>query len=273
MTKTLKWLVDRFFIKQPRLRRAVTYLFEGNSERQIDVFGTTLTVNTIKEHGYVRAFRMCQRSSLLRDEVAVLINLAFLIGEHDTFVDIGANVGVFARTVCRLKKILPSIRVYAFEANPDTYRRLVHNSNAKMRAEQVALSDCSGVLEFVEGAVSHVFTRAECANAYHVPGRKTLIPTRRLDECAIDGDSLIIKVDVEGQEMNVLRGGTRLFEANRVKAVYIDGYEDSGVEGLLRGYGFRLFDGRSLDPAQGKVFSLLAIHPAKQAGLENQLIK
>lgn len=78
MSKT-GWLLDRLFIKQPKFRRAVTRLVEGDSEKQIDVCGTKLIVNTIKEHGYLRASRLCQHSSLLRDELAVIINLALLL--------------------------------------------------------------------------------------------------------------------------------------------------------------------------------------------------
>ena len=43
MKFTPGWFLDRFFIKQPRVRRFVTRLLEGDSDRRIDVFGTTLT--------------------------------------------------------------------------------------------------------------------------------------------------------------------------------------------------------------------------------------
>jgi FkbM family methyltransferase len=261
------WLIDRFFIKQPLLRRAVTRLLEGDCEKQVEVTGTKLTVHTIKEHGYLRASRLCRNSSLLRDELSVIINLSLLLNESDTFIDVGANVGFYTHTAARFAKLLPGMRVYAYEANPDTYARLVREAPRHVRARQIAISDRAGSLDFVEGAVSHVFTVSGKASRYSIEERVVCVPAHRLDECDIKGDSLVIKVDVEGQEMEVLKGAAGLLEAGRVKAVYLDGYENRGVEEMLKEYGFRLFDGRTLDAVSGDVFSLLAVHPAKQAGL------
>jgi len=101
MKYSWNWLVDRFFIKQPRLRRAVTRVMEGDSDQSIEMFGTKLLVNTLKEHGYLRASRLCRKSSLLRDEIAILVNLAFVLSDNDTFVDIGANVGFYSHTMTR----------------------------------------------------------------------------------------------------------------------------------------------------------------------------
>src|SRR5437868_355240 len=106
------FFIDRLYLKQPRFRRLVTRLLEGNSNRRIEVAGTTLTVNTVKEHGYLRASRLCRSSSLLRDELVILLNLAFILDDHDTFVDVGANVGLYTHTVRRLARISPGLRIY-----------------------------------------------------------------------------------------------------------------------------------------------------------------
>ena len=99
----------------------------------------------------------------------------------------------------------------------------------------------------------------ENASDYSIPGDKATVPCKRLDGLGIIGDSLILKIDVEGQERNVLDGALGFFRANRVKAVYVDGYKDKEVESLLSGHGFTLLDGRTLQPIQKDVFSLLAI--------------
>ncbi len=267
MRRFIDWLLDRYFIKRPRFRRFVTRLIERDTDRQIDLCGTTLHINSIKEHGYLRAARMGQSSSVFQQEVAVLINLAFLLEPGDTFIDIGANVGLYSRTMARFAHLVPGFRVYSFEPHPDTYQRLAQALPAGVQAEQVALSDRSGTLEFVEGVVSHVFTASTKANNYHVPGQTRPIPTQRLDECGIQGDSLVIKIDVEGQEKEVLLGMTGLLQAGRVKALYLDGHEDLSIEDMLRSFGFRLFDGRTLEPTTRNVFTLLAVQPAKYPSL------
>lgn len=200
-------LLDRYFIKQPRLRRWVTRLMEGECERDVELLGALVRVHSVKEHGYLRASRLIARSSLLRDEVPVLINLAALFRDGDSFLDIGANVGVFSLSLVRLCRIFPRLRFYAFEAHPDTFARLeLRAAEAGIRAFNFALSDREGSLEFVGGAVSNVFTTSENACAYSIRDERLVVPCRRLDQLPIEGHSLILKIDVEGQEQNVLEG-------------------------------------------------------------------
>ena len=252
--------IDRYFIKQPKLRRFVTRLLEGDREHDVQLLGTTLRVHSIKEHGYLRSSRRANSSALLREELPIIINLASLLCAGDTFVDVGANVGVYSLTLARMRRILPDTRFYAFEANPDTFARLgAKTPSLGVQAHNVALSDHSGSLEFVAGAVSHVFTTVENASEYSVAGARVSVPCRRLDEMQVEGGSLVLKIDVEGQEKNVLDGASGLFQANRIKAVYLDGYKDREVENLLKGHGFSLLDGKTLEPTAGGGFNLLAL--------------
>ena len=256
----MMYFIDRYFIKQPKLRRFVTRLLEGNKECDVEMLGTTVRVHSIKENGYLRASRIVKSSSLLRDELPVLLNLASLFCDGDTFVDCGANVGIYSVTLARMHRILPNTRYYAFEANPDTFARLsVQAQLLPVNTYNVALSDHSGSLEFVSGAVSHVFTTVENTSNYSIPEARVSVPCCRLDEVTIEGNSLILKIDVEGQEKNVLDGALALFKAQRIKAVYLDGYKDKEVESFLREHGFSFLDGKSLKPITGSVFSLLAL--------------
>jgi hypothetical protein len=89
------------------------------------------------------------------------------------------------------------------------------------------------------------------------------IPSVRLDEQPIRGDSIIIKIDVENQELAVLEGARGWFESRRVKAVYLDGIaEQKKVIDFLTSFGFLFFDGRSLMPYSKEHFGVLAISPA-----------
>ena len=260
MQRLLAYLIDRLIIKHPVFRRFVTRLLEGDKNFDLQLLGTQLRVHSVEEHGYLRAYRISRTNSLFRDELPVLINLAGILRDGDTFVDVGANVGMYCLTLARFKQIYPNICIYAFEANAGTYSRLSENARRLgVIAHHIALSDHDGQLQFVSGAVSHVFTTvANCSN-YSITGERTLVPCKRLDEFNISGDSIVMKIDVEGQEKEVLEGAERLFRDGRIRAVYLDGYKDRSIEGLLLGYGFRLLEGRTLQPAAGHVFSLLAV--------------
>ena len=253
-------LFDKYFIKQPRFRRWVTRVLEGDENVQIDLLGAKLTINSIKEHGYLRASRIAQRSSLFRDEVSVLINLAWMLNGADTFIDVGANVGLFSLVFARFRRIFPSLEIHAFEANPDTYQRLiVETANLGIHTHLCALSDREGSVDFVGGAVSHVFAAAQNSSCYSIPSEQVTLTCKRLDSFQFQGASIILKIDVEGHENEVLKGASGLFEQQRIRAVYIDGYRDLGIPAYLLAHGFAIYDGRTLKPSD-RPFSLLAIH-------------
>jgi FkbM family methyltransferase len=248
-------------LNRPQLRRWATKLLEGDRDIDLSMLGSSYRINTIKEHGYLRASRLIRDSALLRDELPVLINLASLFEPGDTFVDVGANIGIYSLTLARLARLHPGVTFHAFEANPDTFLRLQTFAGEKgVEVHNLALSDHEGELGFVGGAVSHVFTTLDNANSYSIPKEITRVPCRRLDQLTLPGNSLIIKIDVEGQEKKVLEGAEGFLRDRRVKAVYLDENKDADTQSHLASHGFALFHGRTLEPATGHIpFSLLAL--------------
>ena len=253
-------LIDRYFLKQPGIRRFVTKLFHGDHEVRVTLLAQRYHVHTVREHGFFRASKIAQTCSLFRDEAPVLLHLAGLLCEGDTFLDIGANIGIFAANIARFRSIYPKLTIYAFEPNQDTAKRLRENAEPLgVVVFAIALSNRSGTLEFVGGAVSNVFTTIENASSYSISQERSTCECRRLDEFPISGNSLVMKIDVEGQEWEVLEGSFRYFEEGRVKAVYLDDYKDSRVRGFLDRYGFLYLNGRTLEPATQETRHLLAV--------------
>jgi FkbM family methyltransferase len=260
---SLMGIVDRYFIKKPRLRRLLTKWYYGDTSKTVNIFNTRLFINSIKENGYLRAANYAYKSSVFRDEVPVLIALAAFIADNTAFVDVGANVGLFSASFQRFQHLYTGFAIYAFEANPDTFQRLLKTiEHTNVQAYNVALSNDEKELEFVQGVVSHVFAEKTYIRPYHLKQQTVVkVQAKRLGQFDIKGDSIILKIDVEGHEYEVLEGGRELFEAGRVKVVYLDGYQKKEqVLPFLQQYGFRFFDGRNLEKADGNNFSLLAIH-------------
>jgi FkbM family methyltransferase len=254
-------LIDRYFIKQPRLRRQVTRLLYGSQLVDVNLLGVDLAIHSELENGYLRAFRHTRMTSLFRDEVGIMINLATLIEDGSCFVDAGANIGVYSSVMARLAIVKNNFSILAFEADPRTFERLALNAARHgFRAENVALTENEGTLEFVRGAVSHVTTKAASPNSYSIRGETFSVGCRPLSSFEIPGSSIVIKIDVEGAEYEVLLGAKRYFEQERVKAVYFDGV-DKIKETLefLEHYNFRILDGKTLGPLGNKIFSLLAV--------------
>jgi FkbM family methyltransferase len=252
-------LIDKFIIKKNRLRRLLASALERNRDLDAVVAGALMRINSRREYGYLRASRIVRHNATLRDEMPSLMNLFAVIRDGDTFVDIGANAGLYTHSISRLCSLYPNLKIVSVEPNPSTFARLSFRGRDEIEFMNYAISDIYGELEFVDGAVSHVFAAVDKRNSYHLPGQTTTVTARRLDDLFQSCHSLVLKIDVEGQERNVLDGASRLLSNGSIRVVYLDGYEDQSINDLLLSHGFALFEGRTLVPNPGRVFSLLAI--------------
>jgi len=257
------WALDQLFIKQPKLRRFITRMVYGSSLVQVPLLGAELLIHSELENGYLRAFRHSRSLSLFRDEASVLINLASLIEDDCSFLDIGANVGVYSSVIARLATLKKGLSVFAFEVDPQTFSRLSENARRHgFRAENVALAESEKEAQFVRGAVSHVTTTVDARNRYNIANETFATRCRPLSAYDIPGSSIVMKIDVEGGEYEVLLGARKFFTEGRVKAVYFDGVSKlADAQRFLAEFGFRLLNGQTLQPFEPGMFSLLAIRP------------
>lgn len=258
---TFAALLDRYFIKQPKLRRLLTRSVYGSALVPISLLGADIVISSERENGYLRAFHKAKWLSLFRDEASVLINLASLIDDDCTFVDAGANVGIYSAVISRLAAVKRNLSVMVFEVDPDTFVRLSENAKRYgFCANNVGLADCEKSVEFIRGAVSHVTTTTQLKSRYNIAGETFKARCLPLSAFDIPGSSIVLKIDVEGAEYEVLAGARPFFASGRIKAVYFDGFSrPDEVIPFLDGFGFRLLDGRTLDPFGPRCFSLLAV--------------
>jgi FkbM family methyltransferase len=262
--RVLEALYSRLVLGVPWIHAALIRFLLPDDEVAIQLYGSRLVVNKRREAGYWRAYRLARSSPVLWNEAGSILSLALLLQPGDTFVDIGANVGLFSASLARFRRLHPSVRFYAFEANPDTARRLRKSvADGGVEVFDLALSDRSELLTFVDGTTSLTFGVSGAGGALQMTQREVQVAARRLEAMGIEGDSIILKIDVENHERQVLEGAAGLFDTGRVKAVYIDNYADAVVPKFLLERGFSLFDGRSLTP--GLSASLLAVRSDRLA--------
>jgi FkbM family methyltransferase len=194
-----------------------------------------------------RKFRILRRLGESRPDVQLV---ASLCDPARVSLDIGADVGEFTIAM------LPSSRsVIAFEPRPAQARELAAMFDAvgaAVRVEAVALSDQPGVttMRVVESdpGRSTIDTGNALGDADGSAVCNIDVPVKRLDDLGLD-DVGMIKIDVEGHELAVLRGAAATLTRNR-PAVLVEAEERhhpnavAAITELLTGLGYQgYFDG------------------------------
>ena len=253
------YLLWKFVLRQPRFRRLVTNALIRDRNEWIRVLGVDLYINRRKEIGYWRASRQQHGNAMFRDEIPTLIRLSAFVGGSSTFVDCGANVGLFTVSMLPFRRVFPEMGFLAYEPNPDTFARLIKALDGTgVTIENVALSNENGFVEMASAATSGAF--GVPGGSFQLQNELMRVPCKRLDSCAIPGAKIFLKIDVEGHELEVLEGATGLFQEDRVFAVFIDGAAKE-VECLafLSTRGFSIFNAHDLKSYRLGDFRVLAL--------------
>jgi len=186
----------------------------------------------------------------------------------DIFLDVGANVGLYSL----LFGAEGGISVHAFEPAPTTFtelqRNIALNSSDMIQAHQLAASDQRGQVSFglvheLSGANSILDTTIHDADTFT---DRVKVEADRLDRrLDLGGRKVCAKIDVEGHELQVLRGMRALFENNQF-VVQVECYdkdcplrqelEKAGLVELFSIRADRYFASRDLAPSPEQIVQI-----------------
>jgi FkbM family methyltransferase len=198
-------------------------------------------------HWWLKAYENCNGDFASNGEAMVLRSLA---GTPITTVfDVGANFGDWSLLAHRL---LPAVRICAFELSSPTFKQLQENIRAcpAIHAFNFGLSDRAGETTFYHypdkpgetSLIAHPFQNQ--SSGYELKGH-----LRAGDAfCAEQNIQQIdlLKIDVEGTESSVLRGFEKMLAGGRISVIQFE-YEKLNTVNkfllkdfyaLLGGYGF-----------------------------------
>jgi FkbM family methyltransferase len=171
-----------------------------------------------------------------------------------TVLDIGANTGQFARFA---RQLLPASQIYSFEPLSECYEHLQQAMKGvdRFQAIRCALGEADGVVDMHRSQFSpsssllpmgHLHARLFPFSAKTWVER---VPVRALDSVANELsllDPTLIKIDVQGYEDRVIRGGARTVSRARVlvveasfQALYESQVLFDSVYEMLKELGFR----------------------------------
>lgn len=211
------------------------------------------------------------------NEAPVQDALAQRLKPGDVFFDIGANVGFF--TVIGARLVGADGMVYAFEPLPENVQRTRANVQANrfsnVQILEAAVSDHSGngelmVAEYVGGSA--------LSSVEHPPDVKGVLPVRlvTIDELVAKNEvraPQVVKIDVEGAEIEVLRGMSITLESyhpfvifeidDRVQDAYDRKYNQCLA--FLAQHGYRVLPLEDSYPGAGWIVGNYLAEPAISA--------
>jgi FkbM family methyltransferase len=145
-------------------------------------------------------------------EPEVFRALEKLLPSFQTFVDVGANMGLY--TILAARKMNRNSRIISIEANPFTFDILTRHISlnripGRVIALRKAIADSSGHVVHFGAAASNAGD--PCARIQKTAGGSVEATTLSLDDLMAgeDHSKTLIKIDVEGAEHLVLRGAVK----------------------------------------------------------------
>ena len=165
-----------------------------------------------------------------------------LLQPEDHFVDVGANIGSYSILAAGAARARVSAVEPIAATSAHLQRNVVLNGlAARVHCYQAGLSDASETLRFSSqlDTVNHVLNLDEGLRGEDVA-------VMRLDDLVGDDIPTLIKIDVEGYEFKVLRGGNNTLSDRRLIAVIIEtngsseryGVSDAMLIAAMQAHGF-----------------------------------
>lgn len=213
----------------------------------LHLWSTSVTINGVTAEFATDSRTEYRRATTLVDERSVIESLLDDVRESDVVYDVGANIGTHT---CFVGKQLRTGTIVAFEPMPTNATRLRHNLSANVPVNRW------NVAEF---ALSDVDGRGSLAveSRKYGEGKHSLSVDGELNIDVFRGETVvetgrypspdILKIDVEGAELQVLRGFGRILSETRV--VYAElhhelsaryGTSTEEIEAYLRDHGFEV---------------------------------
>ncbi len=180
-----------------------------------------------------------EEGSHQREDIEMLYRF---ISSDSVVVDIGAHIGTFTVPFAKVAR-----KVYSIEPMPSTFSLLKRNLEANVIVNVIALN-CA-VSDKQETLIADE-TPNRAGTMFFPKGKGVSVPAKTLDEIVPQNEKVaLIKIDVEGMELAVLRGGAGIIRAHRpviffevnTKALSAHSVSRFQIESFLRRHGYVFF--------------------------------
>ena len=163
--------------------------------------------------------------------------IAAAMDAADCFVDVGAHFGLFAMTIAQA---CPSKRVIAIEPAPENVAalraHLAMNGLDSIDVHECAVASTEGETLYYRNPLNDGGGGLATAQEYRSGERRIsaaeylvqhpeFVPTVAVPACRLDAlldEPCVMKIDVEGRELDVLASAEHLLAASRVRAMVVE---------------------------------------------------
>jgi FkbM family methyltransferase len=198
-------------------------------------WGMDIRVRPLEEHGRIL-------STLGVVDLAVTETLWRLTEPGELVVDVGANIGYMTAVLAARVNSKSGGCVWSFEAHPEIFQELKDNVNNWQNqlkdtvfiSQNIAISEIADSikLRIDESFSSNRGLAFVVTNHEHQDGltpnnsKDIIVESKSLDEIFINQEIGVIKIDVEGHELQVLKGAINLLKQGRIRDCVFEEHRD-----------------------------------------------
>jgi FkbM family methyltransferase len=170
----------------------------------------------------------------VNDQLALRL-LVDLCRDDDTFIDVGSHIG---SVIADVRHRCPAARIIGFEAIPEKAAKL------RRKFPDVTIHCCALAEEEGEAVFFIDTQESGYSSLAERPGRsqKIVVEKRTLDGVVGNNRADLIKIDVEGAELGVLKGADKVFARSRPITLFESG--PGNVLGFTKEAMFKWFSDR-----------------------------
>jgi FkbM family methyltransferase len=197
------------------------------------------------------------------------------VSEGDAILDIGGNIGQTAMMMA--DKAKSGGRVFSFEPFPTTYEKFVNNLSLNPALQKIvsitncAMGDAPAVLKMYRDCETNSGSNRILVDVSQNSGDLVEVPVLTVDKFVSDNGIQkidFVKIDVEGFEMNVLKGAVEtlkkylpaLFIELNDKSLQYQGSSAAELVGFLKNLGYKIFeDGKVQELSQEDMYKHIDI--------------
>jgi FkbM family methyltransferase len=194
------------------------------------IYGFKMAIDPVKDKGVERSIFYTGTY-----EAGTLRIFDFILKPGDNFIDVGANIGLMSLFVAN--KIGKSGMVHSFEPEPDTFKILSNNislnklKNIYLNKWALGSKKMEGIIypnfEINRGASSIVKKDSTAGKPINIITLDEYIKNKKVDKVAL------IKIDIEGYELEMLQGAIKLLNSKEAPIICIEYSQDVESVGSL----------------------------------------